>query len=95
MKGWVGQGAALPLEEYRRRMIDIFTAYAGVYAELAKEYAEFPNIHFYDIRNLYEDFSRPAYQDIIHYTPAAQEWMARRMYQDLKAVPVVRKHLLG
>jgi len=75
-------------------MIDIFNAYATVYAGLANEYAEFPNIHFYDIRKLYEDFPKPAYRDIIHYTPAAQKWMARRMYRDLMGVPIVREHLL-
>jgi hypothetical protein len=90
---WVGRGAALPLEEYKKRMTATFSAYAAVYADLAKEYAEFPNIHFYDIRDLYADFPKPAYQDIIHYTPAAQQWMARRMYRDLKTVPIVREHL--
>jgi hypothetical protein len=94
VKDWVGRGSAWPFEEYRARMIDIFTAYAGVYAGLAKEYAEFPNIRFYDIRDIYEDFPQPAYQDIIHYTPAAQKWMAKRMYRDLATVPIVREHLL-
>ena len=94
VKDWVSRGSAWPLAEYRKRMIDIFTAYAGVYAGLTREYAEFPNIRFYDIRDLYEDFPQPAYRDIIHYTPAAQKWMAERMYRDLATVPIVRVHLL-
>ncbi|HEY4169631.1 MAG TPA: hypothetical protein VGM96_22770 [Reyranella sp.] len=94
VKDWVGRGSAWPLEEYRTRMVNIFTAYAGVYAGLAKEYAEFPNIRFYDIRDLYEDFPQPAYRDIIHYTPAAQKWMAQRIYRDLTTVPIVRGHIL-
>ncbi len=94
VEGWVARGSVWPLKEYRARMIDIFDAYAGVYAGLAKEYGESPNIHFYDIRDLYEDFPKPAYRDIIHYTPAAQKWMAERMYRDLTTVPVMREHLL-
>lgn len=89
----VRRGTAASLEDYKRRMTDVFTAYAGVYADLAQEYSMFANIRFYDIRDLYEDFPKPAYTDIIHYTPAAQKWMAQRMYRDLKSIPLVRQKL--
>jgi lysophospholipase L1-like esterase len=89
---WIKQGTRLPPDEYRRRMIAMFTAYGQDYKTLAKEYDQYANIKFYDIRNAFEDLAKPAYQDLIHYTPAGQKRLAERMYQDLQTVDLVREH---
>ena len=54
---------------------------------------QFANIRFHDIRDIFDSFEKPAYQDIIHYTPAAQHRLAERMFTDLQTVDAVRRHL--
>jgi hypothetical protein len=83
----------LPAAEYKQRMNMMFDAYGERYAELRKEYGAYPNIRFVDLRHLFENFDVPAYMDIIHYTPAGQRRLAARMYEDLRALPIVRRNL--
>jgi hypothetical protein len=82
----------LPYDDYRKKMIAQFDAYGKRYEELSKEYSSYPNIRFFDTRNLFEDVTVPAYIDIIHYSPAGQQLIAERMFNDLKKLDIVRKN---
>jgi hypothetical protein len=82
-----------PPDEYRRRMIALFDAYAERYRQLQKEYAEFSNIRFIDSRDALADLAEPAYVDIIHYGTAGQKHLAERMFRDLKEIDVVKRGL--
>jgi hypothetical protein len=90
---WIERGTPLLPEEYRRRMLAMFGAYAERYKQLQIEYAQYPNIKFYDIRDALEDLPVPAYQDIIHYTPAAQKHLAARMFSYFLDIDVVESRL--
>lgn len=92
VESWIARGQRYDPAEYKKRMIAMFNAYGDVYKTLNQEYGKYPNIRFYDIRDAFQDFPRPAYQDIIHYTPAGQRYLAERMYRDLMKVDVIRMH---
>ena len=83
----------LPYDIYSQKMIAQFEGYAKRYDQLSKEYANYPNIRFFDIRSLFEDFSEPAYIDIIHYSPAGQKFLAQRIFGDLKKYSIIKKNL--
>jgi hypothetical protein len=83
----------LPYDIYSQKMIAQFEGYGKRYCQLTKEYANYPNIRFFDIRSLFEDFSEPAYIDIIHYSPAGQKFLAQRMLSDLKKYSIIKKNL--
>jgi len=84
----------LHYEDYRLKMIAQFDGYGKRYGQLSQEYAEYTNIRFFDIRNLFEDFSEPAYIDIIHYSPASQNFLAKRILGDLKKFSIIKKNII-
>jgi hypothetical protein len=84
----------LHYEDYRLKMIAQFDGYGKRYNQLSQEYANSTNIRFFDIRNLFEDFSEPAYIDIIHYSPASQKFLAKRILGDLKKFSIIKKNII-
>ena len=51
--------------------------------QLDKEFRDYPNIRFFDIRRTFENTTERVFNDIIHTNAIGNEIIARRMYQDI------------
>ena len=60
-----------------------FRSYSKIYTQLDKNFQQYPNIRFFDIRRIFEHHKEQVFNDIIHTNAFGNEIIARRMYNDI------------